>query len=137
MTEITKVWERLFVGGQRDAQKLATSNRHRITTVISLCEEQKLRRNPTVNYLHIPIADATPIDIGQFDGVMDAIAENIRWGTVLVHCGSGICRAPIMAAAWMHIVGYKNIDAALSEIAMLRPVVGPSPVLLNSVKELL
>jgi hypothetical protein len=37
----------------------------------------------------------------------------------------------------MHVVGYKNIDAALEEIAKLRPIVEPSPVLLASVKEYL
>jgi atypical dual specificity phosphatase len=66
---------------------------------------------------------------------MDAIAENIRWGTVLVHCGAGVSRTPILAAAWMYVVGYKNIDAALIEIRKLRPIVSPSPILLRSVKE--
>ena len=134
MMEMTQVWERLFIGGHDDAQRLLKSNPKGITTVISLFEISVVRRNPEINYLHIPVADATPVEVGQFDSVMDALYENIRWGTVLIHCGSGVSQAPIMAAAWMHVVGYKNIDAALGEIAGLRPIIDPSNILLASVR---
>jgi protein-tyrosine phosphatase len=135
MIEVTQVWERLYLGARNDAERLYRSNPHGITSVMSICEDAVLRRNPSVNYLHIPIRDATPVGVGQFDAIMDAIAENIRWGTVLVHCGAGVSRTPILAAAWMYVVGYKNIDAALIEIRKLRPIVSPSPILLRSVKE--
>ena len=134
MIPVTQVWERLFLGGR--AEYLGKTNPVGITTVISVCEDRVLRRNPSVNYVHVPIADATPITVGQFDSVIDAIAENIRRGTVLLHCRAGVSRSPIMTAAWMHICGYKNIDAALVDIGTLRPV-EPNPILLNSVKELL
>jgi ferredoxin-fold anticodon binding domain-containing protein len=42
----------------------------------------------------------------------------------------------MIAAAWMHCCGYKNISAALVDIGTLRPV-GPNPPLLKSIKELL
>jgi protein-tyrosine phosphatase len=137
MAEITRVWERLFVGNLWDAEELSSSNPGAISTVISLCEEPVLQRNPGINYMHVAIADAAPIPVGRFDSIINSIGENIRLGTVLIHCGSGISRAPIMTAAWMHVVGYKNIDAALEEIAKLRPIVSPSPILLTSVKEYL
>jgi protein-tyrosine phosphatase len=133
MFEITQVWERLFLGGRMDAERLAKSNPFAITTVISLCEEGVLRRAPGINYLHFPIADGSPIDIGTLDAVLDAMAENIRWGTVLLHCGMGASRAPVLAAAWMDASGYKNIDGALQEIARLRPI-APSDILLSSVR---
>jgi protein-tyrosine phosphatase len=82
-----------------------------------------------------PGFDAKRLGVGQLDAIIDAIGENIRWGTVLVHCGSGVNLAPILAAAWMHVVGYKNIDGALEEIARLRPIVAPSGILLSSVRE--
>jgi protein-tyrosine phosphatase len=88
-----------------------------------------------VNYLHFPVEDAQPIQVGAFDGILDSIGENIRWGRVLVHCGEGISRAPILTAAYMDAVGYKNIDAALKEIAAVRPVINPSDILLASVRE--
>ncbi len=134
MIEVTHVWERLYLGARNDAERLYRSNPYGITTVVSLCEEPVLRRNQSINYVHIPIADATPVAVGKFDAIMDPIAENIRWGTVLVHCASGVSRSPIMTAAWFHVVGYRNIDAALLEIKRLRPIVSPSPILLKSVK---
>lgn len=137
MMEMTQVWERLYLGGRNDAEWLYKSNPSGTTTVVSVCEEEILRCSPSINYLHMPIDDAKPISDGQFDAIMDAVAENIRWGTVRMHCGSGMSRAPIMAAAWMHVVGCKNIDAALEEIAGLRPIIAPSEILLASVKECL
>jgi protein-tyrosine phosphatase len=135
MNEMTRIWERLYLGSSADAERLSQSNPMGITSVVSLCEEKLLRRSPGINYVHIPIADAAPITVGQFDAIMDALAENIRWGTVLIHCGSGMSRAPIMTAAWMHVVGYKDIDSALEEIAGLRPIISPSNILLASAKE--
>jgi protein-tyrosine phosphatase len=132
---MTQVWERLYIGSRDDAEHLIRENPHAITTVLSLCEDKVLRRNPSINYVHIPIADATPVSVGQFDAIIDAIGENIRRGTVLVHCGAGVSRSPILTAAYMDIVGYKKIDAALVEIRKLRPIVNPSPILLASVKE--
>jgi hypothetical protein len=134
----TQVWERLYFGDFNDAEHLVKTNPVGITTVISVCKDGVFRRNPGINYVHIPIADATRIGVGQFDNVIDAIAENIRWGKILIHCDRGASRSPIMTAAWMHVVGYKNIDAALAEIKKLRrPIINPSPILLASVKELL
>ena len=137
MIPVTQVWECLYFGGRDDAEHLFRSNPFGITTVISVCEVKVLRHNPSINYVHVAIADATPVTVGQFDAIIDAIAENIRWGKVLVHCGSGVSRSPIVTAAWMHVVGYKNIDAALAEVKRLRPIISPSPTLLKSVKELL
>ena len=134
MNEMTRVWERLYVGDRNDAERLGQSNPAGITSIISLCEEKVPRRNFAINYVHIPIPDVKPIRVGQFDAIIEALTENIRWGTVLLHCSSGLSRAPIMAAAWMEVCGYKNIDAALPEIAGLRPIIAPSKALVSSVK---
>ncbi len=134
MIQMTKIWERLFLGGRIDAERLFQANPFIITSVVSLCEEEVLRRNSGVNYVQIPIADDTRLGVGKFDVIIDAISENIRWGSVLLHCGSGVSRAPILTAAWMHVVGYKNIDDALEEVARLRPIIAPSGILLSSVR---
>jgi protein-tyrosine phosphatase len=112
---MTQIWERLYIGGFTDAERLTKGNPNQIDTVISLCEECVTSKRRGVNYVHIAIEDDRPVPIRHFDRIMDAIAENVRWGTVLVHCGVGISRAPSMTAAWMHVVGYKNIDAAIKE----------------------
>jgi protein-tyrosine phosphatase len=130
---MTRVWERLFIGGLEDAVDLAKSNPHGITTVISLCEDEVISKRRGVNYVHLPIDDAQPVSVGEFDRIMDAIAENIRWGIVLLHCGQGVIRAPSLTAAYMHVVGYCNLDSALAEIKRLRPISRPSRVLVDSI----
>jgi protein-tyrosine phosphatase len=132
---MTQIWERLFISSLAETNKLAETNRHRITTVISLCDATPQRAARGVNYLHFPISDTHPITVGTFDRIMDAVAENIRWGKLLVHCGAGSVRAPLIAASYMDVCGYKNIDEALAEVSALRPITSVSAVLLNSIKK--
>jgi protein-tyrosine phosphatase len=132
---MTQVWERLFIGGIADAEDLADANPSGIATVISLSEIPVENKRRGVNYLHLPIEDDEPVPVRQFDAIMDALTENIRWGSVLLHCGVGVSRAPSLAAAYMAAVGYKSIDAALGEIRKARPFIHPSSTLLNSLKE--
>ncbi len=131
----SQVWERLWVGGFADAEELAEGNPHSISTVISLSEIPVESKRRGVNYLHIPIEDGEPVPLQQFDTIMDALSENIRWGTVLLHCAVGASRAPSLAAAYMDAVGYKGIDSALKEIRKVRPFIHPSSTLLKSLKE--
>ena len=133
---MTKIWERLFLGSLKDAEQLARSNPQRITTVVSLCRQQAVRRASKITYIHIPIPDARPISAQKFEDILYAMAIGVRRGNLLVHCLEGMNRSPILIAAWMHRCGYAGIDKALSEIAALRDL-APSDTLLRSVKDLL
>jgi atypical dual specificity phosphatase len=133
---VTKIWERLFLGSLKDAEQLARSNPHRITTVLSLCRQQAIHRAPKITYIHIPIPDARPISAQKFEDIIYAMAIGVRRGNLLVHCLEGMNRSPILIAAWLHRCGYAGIDKALSEIAALREL-APSDTLLRSVKDLL
>src|SRR5664279_1752149 len=132
---MTQVWERLWIGSLQDAEELAEANPNRITAVISLCEACVAAKRRDVRYVHIPIEDAGPVPVPKFDAIMGATAQNIRRGTVLIHCAEGSSRAPSLTAAYMHSVGYKQIDAALAQIKRLRPITNPSKTLFESVKE--
>lgn len=132
---MTRVWERLYLGCRKDAETLYSDNPLRITTVISLSEEPVQWRSRRINYLHFPTTSDAPVTRAQFDAVIDAISENIRWGTVLINCAAGVSISPVLIAAWMHVVGYKDIDAALADIKNLRPVICQSSTLLKSVKK--
>lgn len=131
---MTQIWERLFIGGLADAESLAHGNPHRITTVVSLSEISIQEQRASINYLHFPVEDDTPVSVRHFDRILDALTENIRWGTVLLHCSQGVSRAPSMAAAYLDACGYRGIDAALEEIRRVRPFVNPSKVLLDSIR---
>lgn len=132
--DASQVWEMLWVGGIADAEELAGGNPHGITTVVSLSEVPVEGKRRGVNYLHLPVAYDEPVPVRQFDRILDALGENISWGTVLLHCGQGMSRAPGMAAAYMHAVGYKNFDAALREIRRVRTLVSPSDNLLDTIR---
>jgi protein-tyrosine phosphatase len=132
---MTQVWERLFIGGIADAEELVAGNPFDITTVVSLSEIPVETRRRGINYLHLPIEDDEPVLVRQFDAIMDALTENIRWGTVLLHCSQGVSRAPSLAAAYMDACGYKSIDAAIKEIRNVCPFIRPSTVLVESLKE--
>ena len=132
---MTRVWERLWLGSRRDAEELAVANPYLITAVISLCEACITAKRRDVRYVHIPIEDAELVLARKIDAVINAIAQNIRRGTVLLHCSEGVSRAPSLTAAWMHYIGYRDVDAALAEIKLLRPIANPSKTLFDSVKE--
>jgi protein-tyrosine phosphatase len=132
--QMTRIWERLWVGGLTDAERLAKGNPNGIDTVISLCAECVSTKRHGVNYVRIPIVDAEPIPRIQFDAVMDALYENLKWGTVLLHCGVGLSRAPSLAAGWMAVIGYKTLDDAIAEIESLREIIQPSKTLFESIR---
>jgi protein-tyrosine phosphatase len=135
---MTRVWERaVFVGSLKDAEELVGANSMKIASVLSLCSEEIERKNPTIHYTRVPIADAQPISAQEFDEIMGAIDHGLRRGDLLIHCAAGYSRSPILAAAWMHRCGYINFEAALKQIARVRPTTDPSPVLLKSIKEAL
>ena len=129
----TKVWEHLYIGGLKEAERLNADNPASITTVVSLCPEL-LPKAQGIAYVMIPIADAQPIPPATFGEIMQTLAEQIRRGTVLLVCAAGMSRSPIMAAAWMHCSGNLNFDAAMQRIGGLRPTIDPSPILLRSVR---
>lgn len=131
---MTRIWERLFLGSLEDADGLAEANPHGIGTVISLCEACVAAERRGLNYIHIPITDDQPVPVGQFNRIIDSIAKNIRRGAVLLHCREGVSRAPTMTAAYLHLVGYRNLDAALAEIKRLRTFINPSDILLESIR---
>ena len=82
----------------------------------------------------LPVEDGEPVHARKLDSILDALSENIRWGTVLIHCAQGTSRAPSMAAAYMDAVGFKSITEAIKEIQRVRPFIHPSSTLLDSIR---
>jgi len=130
---ITKVLDRLFLGGRRDAEALSSANPLQIATVITLCEEPVGRRNPAIRYLHFPVRGARPIRISWLNAILVAIEESVARGAVLVHCGVGISRAPTVVAAYLDRIGFLGFARALSYLENLRPAVAPSKALVESI----
>jgi protein-tyrosine phosphatase len=133
---ITRIWERLYVGSSKAAERLAASNPLAIMAVVTLCPEAIQSRNPKISYVQIAMPDGA-VEPQVLESVVDAISTQVRRGKLLLHCAAGFSRSPCMAAMWMDIVGYRSFDEALNEIARLRAVTDPSPALMKSVKNYL
>jgi protein-tyrosine phosphatase len=129
-------FERLFVGSFQAAAGLAEANPLGMRSVVSVCTEEIQSRSPKITYVHLPVLDAQFLPFDVVDEVMRTIARNIRAGPVLIHCAAGLSRSPVMAALYFDLVGYRSFDAALDELARLRPT-DPSPVIVRSAKEYL
>jgi protein-tyrosine phosphatase len=128
---MTRVFERLYVGDARDAERLAASNPLGITAVVNVNSGNSYPKRNTIEYVHLSFDDAERVPPARFERALAAIREHIRRGKVLVHCELGSSRSPVAVALYMHVVGYKNFDDALAELHELRPIVAPSDWMLE------
>ena len=131
---ITRVFERLYLSGVGDADDLAVSNPLGIAAVVNVETQPNRSKRDGIQYVHFPLDESKRIPPTTFGPVMGALIRLIRTGKVLVHCEAGSSRAPVVAALYLHVVGYKNFDEALAEIKTLRPIVSPSKSIIESAK---
>jgi protein-tyrosine phosphatase len=129
-------FERLLLGDLRAAERLAEANPLGIRTIVSVCSEKIQSRCRDITYIQLPMLDAQPLQFEMVDEVMHTIARNIIAGGVLIHCAAGLSRSPVMVALYFDLVGFRNFDEALDEVARLRTV-DPSPVIVRSAKQYL
>jgi atypical dual specificity phosphatase len=131
---MTKVFERLYLGDADDADRLAVLNPFGITGVVNVSSEANQQGREGTKCVHFPLDEYEWILPRRFDLIMTAISKLIRSRNVLVHCGAGVSRSPVVVALYLHIIGYKNFDDALFELRNLRPVVAPSKLILERAK---
>lgn len=131
---MTKVFERLYVGDVDDADRLAVMNPDGVTAVVNVSTEVHRHWREGITYVYSCLDEPERLDPRRFERMMITISDLVRAGTVLVHCVEGSSRSPVIVAVYMHIVGYKNFDDALSELKSLRPVVAPSSMVLERAK---
>jgi protein-tyrosine phosphatase len=131
--QITPVIKGLYLGDLKAAESLASRNPRNIRAVVTLCSETVERRAQDITYRYLPIRDSRPIPQSQLQQVLNAIAESIKTGSVLIHCAAGVSRTPTMAAAYLHYVGWREFPKALAYLAQIRPQIGPSLPLVESV----
>jgi protein-tyrosine phosphatase len=87
------------------------------------------------NHLHLKVVDddtptAEQLHIG-VAFVQDQIEKN---GSVYIHCGSGIGRAPTMAAAYLLSTGLTT-EQAWALIRKTRPFIRPTPVQVEQIEQ--
>ena len=127
---VSQITPNLHVGGQyrrRGWPRLAARG---ITAVVNMRIEFD-DNNASIappRYLYLPTVDDQVPTLAQLQDGVDFIAEEIdRGGGVYIHCGAGIGRAPLMAAAYLVSTGLMP-DQAWARIQELRPFIRPKPV---------
>jgi dual specificity MAP kinase phosphatase len=108
-----------------------------INATVSLREEFNDQEHglTLTDYSYLPIVDNTAPTIAQLDEGVAFIQRIIAaGGNVYVHCGSGVGRAPSLAAAYLIAEG-STLDDAVAKIQKARPFVRILPVQLERLRE--
>ena len=126
---VSQITPELHVGGQyrrRGWPRLAARG---VTAVVNLrieFDDNDAGIAPP-RYLYLPTVDDQAPTLEQLREGAAFIAEEVaRGGGVYVHCGAGIGRAPVTAAAYLVSTGLSP-DQAWARIREVRPFIRPKP----------
>lgn len=127
---LSQITARLHVGGQYRRRGWARLQARGITAVVNLRSEYDDAEAGLApgRYLYLPTEDDAAPTLEQLSEGVAFIAEELsRGGAVWIHCGSGIGRAPTMAAAFLVSTGLTP-EQAWGQIRAARPFVRPTLV---------
>jgi protein-tyrosine phosphatase len=133
---ITKIKENLYIGDALDAKLLQFQNPLNIKAMVNVSYDPD---EPVdgVTDVHIPMMDNGKIPAKAFDVALAAIAEQLRFGPVLVHCALGASRSVVLVALHLVLTGGASFDIALERVKKLHVQANPSPETVNSGKRYL
>ncbi len=126
---LSQITPHVHVGGQYRQRGWPRLRERGVTAVVNLRTEfdDEAAGIAPQRYLHLPTVDDGPPSLKQMRTGADFIAQEIeRGGSVYVHCGAGVGRAPAMAAAYLVTTGL-TADQAWARIRAVRPFVRPKP----------
>jgi predicted protein tyrosine phosphatase len=129
MESVSQITPQLHVGGQYRLRGWEQLTARGVTAVVNLRIEfdDEAAGIAPHHYLYLPTVDDTPPSLEHLRTGVDFIAEEIgSGGGVYVHCGSGVGRAPTMAAAYLVSTGLA-VDEAWARIRAVRPFIRPRP----------
>ena len=132
---LTKVLDRLFLGGFKDAEDLRSGNPHNITHICNCTTEPlTIPSRCVTSIIQMDQLDGHDWDVQKLYSAVDWIRRALLGGgTVLAHCHAGISRSPVLVATYLYTCGF-DFDRALDRIKAQRPIVQPAPVVLVSAK---
>lgn len=116
----------VYVGGQHRQRGLPSMQAQGITAVVNLRRSDDRARGVALErYLHLPTTDNTAPSVDALhEGVQFIAAEVAAGGSVYVHCGVGVGRAPTLTAAYLISTGMTPLQA-WKHIRSIRPFIWP------------
>ena len=135
MRSVSQITSQLHVGGQYRQRGWGRLRARGVTSVVNLRIEfdDEAQGIAPERYLYLPtIDDAPPTLADLHEGVTFMREEMECEGGVYVHCGSGVGRAPTMAAAYLVSTGLTPTEA-WEEIRAIRPFIRPQPAQVSQV----
>ena len=127
---LCQVTPQLFVGAQFGERGWRVLKRWGISAVVNLRKEfDDIDLDIDLDrYHYIPTEDDNTPTLDELrEGVEFIAAEIERGGKVYIHCGSGVGRAPTMAAAYFVSRG-SSVQEACETIRRIRPFIRPTRV---------
>lgn len=121
----SRVTAQLYIGVQVRPLGLRALEAEGIATSLNLREEHDDRDFGVAlkKHRYVPIADNTAPSLDNLDEGVAFIRDAINSGEkVYVHCGSGVGRAPTMAAAYLISEG-STVEEAVATITAARPFI--------------
>jgi len=129
----TRITDNLFLGDALDAEMLQFENSLGIATVVNVAHEPDVQISEITN-IHVPMNDGD-VSAVTFDRALQAIADHIQSGRVLVHCLFGASRSVVVVSLYLAITEGVSFDAALKLVKRLRNQKGdPEPETMDSAR---
>jgi protein-tyrosine phosphatase len=135
---LSLVAPQLFVGGQFRPEQWPAISSLGVRAVLSLQAEREdaFAGAPPERLLRLQVVDFTPPSLDQLDEGVRFVAECHAAGMpVLVHCFSGVGRAPLTAAAYLMARDGLAHHEALACVRAGRPIIRPNAAQVRSLRE--
>lgn len=137
LAAVSRITPALHVGGQYRRRGWSRLAARGITAVINMRSEfdDAAAGIAPQRYLYLSTPDDHAPELEQLAaGAAFAAAEIARGGAVFIHCGSGVGRAPTMAAACLISAGQAP-EQAWASITSVRPFIRPAAVQLERIEQ--
>lgn len=134
---VAQLSPQLYVGGQYRSWGWTKLRSWGVTAIVNLRAEfdDHAAHLAPDRYLHLPTDDDQAPSLEQLRSGVAFIAQEIeRGGSVYVHCGSGVGRAPTLVAAYLIYTGLLP-DQAWARIRQVRPFIRPTHVQVEQIEK--
>ncbi|XP_060944275.1 dual specificity protein phosphatase 19a [Limanda limanda] len=126
----------LLLGSQDAAHDFGTLRKHKVSHILNVAFGVEnifpdLFIYKTVSILDLPDADLLTHIQECCDFIQQARSEK---GVVLVHCNTGVSRAPSVVVGYLMSCDGQSFDAALSLVKSSRPASSPNPGFLEQLR---